>query len=142
MGNELPAGRELDALIAEKVMGLEVIKSGAECSMFTPGARWVPGGEYYELPVLLAVESGTDPADVNDPYLAAYTTDIAAAWRVVEKLRAQGVYLDVRSESAAYGVSGFDRSKNQIIASHRTPTAPLAICRAALAAVESEVRNG
>lgn len=38
-----------------------------ECSQYTPGARWVPGGEYYVVPVGCwlpgSLEEGTDEAD-------------------------------------------------------------------------------
>jgi len=66
----MPYNRELDALIAERVMGLEVVKNKK--------GGWSIG-----------------PADYYDSYgemimynrLPNYSYDIAAAWEVVEKLR-------------------------------------------------------
>lgn len=70
---ELKPGRELDALIAEKVMGLRYYPPGnsATCIVETPG--WYSPGQSR------VVES-----------LPAYSTSIAAAWEVVEKLTGSG----------------------------------------------------
>lgn len=111
--------RDLDARVHREVFGLE-------CSHFTP-----TGGEYgshlngwYTTPLKFA----HIPASVPQ-----YTTDIAAAWRVVEKL----------SEGNLFIVSVFRCPTTQPVGyaarfgGHAVvgqPTAPLAICLAALAA--------
>ncbi len=81
-------GRELDALVAEKVMGCVVNRerSQPECGCEeVKGIKWIhrmyPHGFDYSHP---------DPYRTNyccqDPCLLAYSTDIAAAWEVVEKV--------------------------------------------------------
>lgn len=103
MSDQMPAGPELDAIIAEKVMGW----------------KRVPG-----------TESGAwmDPC-TNDGRMGSWSpsTDIAAAWEVVEKLK----------------LSLIPTNKGWIVSQHHLfegpfgedETAPLAICRAALAAI-------
>ena len=105
--DEMPAGREMNLLIADKVMLLPCVDD-------PPGdGRNCPRCGYLD-----------------------YSTDIAAAWEVAEKMR------------ATYGVSLYWRSKRKgegcwvakfLHRSHAHEatgdTAPLAICRAALKAV-------
>ena len=62
----MKAGRELDALIAEKVMGLN--------------PHWL--GDGIEVNILSIGESGIE--------VPRFSTDIAAAWEVVEKLEGDG----------------------------------------------------
>lgn len=114
------AGLELDALIAEKVMGYE---------------RW-------EEDLWVATSDGF--ADE----LPHFSTDIAAAWEVVEKMRVQGVHLGVapwgKDEWEAFEKMDHLNEARQWVSSRGddcvhvfgVDTAPLAICRAALAAVE------
>jgi hypothetical protein len=75
MGSNLPAGRELDELIADKVMGLE----------------WRPLKMYY-------APEGWYPKDYDGPNphpyglpgyqdeLPAYSSEMGAAWQVAEKM--------------------------------------------------------
>jgi hypothetical protein len=94
----LPAGREMDEMIAEKVMGHKRPENGG---------REVPH----------------------------YSTDIAAAWHVVKHLGQQSdISVTVTQEGGAYscqirGPSGEWWAR----ASGEGETAPLAICRGALA---------
>jgi ABA sandwich protein len=123
----LPAGRELDALVAEKVMGFHW-----EGRFLTPqrshqtfaerhfDGRLIPGG-----------------------LLPRYSTDFSAAWGVVEEMERRGFHGVVRTPftpedgyHAGYtphGSTGWNGRPD-----HRGSgeTAPLAICRAALAAVQ------
>lgn len=106
-------GRELDQLVAEKIFGLEVVKEtwdeGKECS-YSIGEPdyWYtanePGG-YLHNPV---------------PF---YSTDIAAAWEVFEKVKLYRLerWNDGHGWSAS---SGRNRERGD--------TAPHAICLAAL----------
>lgn len=128
----MPAGRGLDALIAIKLLGLSV----------------------EHLPVVYEegyTEDGTDgwsgfvcprcrrPEDMLDePCAKNYSTDISAAWKVVDKLNRDGWYVSV-----------FTGHKFECALSHPNPkrgnyckgeTAPLAICRAALLAVTDTYR--
>ena len=108
----LPVGRELDALVALRVYGLEEIT--------------VVGKHYF-----------IDPLDTPLPL---YSTDISAAWEVVEKVQERynfflaynhktkdfQVFIDVPNE---------DEDATIIHYEYDAPTAPEAICKAALLAV-------
>jgi hypothetical protein len=122
MSEPMTAGRELDALIAERVMG-HVLKSPVYA---TPDyvLEWdgPPG-------------NGTSRARE----LPHYSTEITAAWEVVEKLDAQKHFLEIerrgdRREDGDY----FMRWACGLWPSYveaEAETVPLAICRAALKAV-------
>ena len=122
--DKMEAGRLLDAEIAERVMG------------------WTRYPEKMDR---------TDNRTINDvlycppemPYdknalnvVPNYSTDIAAAWEVVEKLRADGWALFIQSESSGWSVEiardvpvgsgGVCVSGDEL-----APTFPLTLCRAA-----------
>lgn len=106
MGDEMKAGRELDALIAENVFKRKVVYVGGHPHL-TEG---------------------------NDNYLGGdcphFSTQIADAWLVVEKLPPPytiGRY----NEEWVVTIARDDDTKQG-----RADTAPLAICLAALKAVE------
>ena len=111
----LPASRALDALVAEKVMGWEWFRfirhEDSYIGEFGPAQGDEPIAENY----------GEHPP--------LYSTSIAAAWEVVEKLRDTQFTLERDALVSAGGWScmmgGFGEGS----------TAPLAICRAALKAV-------
>lgn len=108
----MDAGRELDALIAEKVMGWTWKEVEGEQYLYPPR-----------------------PGDVNIPH---YSTDIAAAWQVVEKLAELGMLTSVCwGRSGNHGIIAsvdiLEGGFNKPIAAH---TAPLAICLAALETVK------
>lgn len=89
----MKAGRELDALVAEKIFGWS--KSDLE---------------------------------INED-ISHFSTDIAAAWEVVERLRSRGYRFEVRSQPQGFWVYFGEEM------SAEAPTAPHAICLAALKAV-------
>jgi hypothetical protein len=118
----MKVGRELDALVAEKVMGFDVRKHGND---------WIYIGEVRP--------GGTDPQGYPVPN---YSEDISAAWKVVEKL-AQTRHITVNS------AVGLDASKAFVklwrceidLTKHSSTeefsdSAPHAICLAALKAFE------
>jgi len=114
---KLEAGRELDALIAEKVMGLPVVElKDAPCpycgsEMRFCGARsWCSDCREWR----------------HSPY-KEYSDDIAVAWEVVEKMEHCMIYKHDDSYECEYA--------GQYLDSVEADTAPLAICRAALLAV-------
>lgn len=115
---QLPAGRELDALIAEKVMG------GVSRH---PEWYWLRSGTAPEVPDLPTPKGR--PAIFCGP---GFSTDIAAAWNVVERLKARYRFELVHR--------GGDRPWVAVFGTWRATadTAPLAICRAALATVRIE----
>lgn len=131
------AGRELDALVAEKVMGTTGIR--AVTVIDGRGAHSEPGTA-----VDVTLPDGRPGRQATQ--LPHYSTSIAAAWLVVERLNDR---FHARIQSpfepgdlyfvgfTIHGTSGFNgRPDFRASAS----TAPLAICRAAL--LVCEVANG
>lgn len=125
----LEAGRELDSLVHRRVMELPVVPDAWGLPM-QPGDHWTsdPHGTY----------TGT-PTTTGSP-IPAYSTDIAAAWEVVEKLRERRIFLSVDAHwdrfdvDAAIGPSLVVAADFWERAFATADTAPLAICRAALRA--------
>lgn len=115
----MPAGREMDALIAERVMGWEIhphkthyIHNDGKTGYFVPCGEFQP------------------------------SEDIAAAWQVVERMRYKNFYsqhtdLTLASENEEWWSWTFiDHNPLAGYSEKATAeTAPLAICRAALLAV-------
>lgn len=123
-------GIELDKLIAEKVMGWTEVEI----------VQVVSGG-----PQLQGVKHGTI-ASQHTSYkpkltIPKYSTDIAAAWEVVEKLESQ-YYFDIRQVAPSndqvrveYLIHVSDRSL-KVIAEVFSKTAQRGICLAALKVIE------
>ena len=122
----LPAGRELDALVAEKVMG------------------WVRGRRYGNGNGEWIIDGKTSVSRTWDS-TPSYSTSIAAAWEVVEKMRNTKEAPDetywVLTDCAG---SGWRAEILQVLTENDAPhqvaygvgdTLPLAICLAALAAL-------
>lgn len=118
------AGRELDALIAERVMGYSV--------------KW--------LPTALAPEGAPHYANSEEGsgwlVCRLYTLDMSATWRVVEEMGKRGFHARIQTPFipgdefhagfTPHGSSGWN-GRPDFAAS--ADSAPLAICRAALLAV-------
>lgn len=152
MTTEHDAGRETDALIAERVMGLEIIDRAWPCGN-EPECGEYEAALSRETDALIGWRTTPDviykaheyPTEWEPLYktqlglwckpVPHYTTDIAAAWLVVDAMRARGwrvmIYddMDDRVFIVQFGKAGR--------VSRNAPTAPLAICRAALAALEA-----
>ncbi len=104
----LEPGRELDALVAEKVMGY-----GSKTNCRRTGQRWV-------------CQCGTcDPIE-------AYSTDIAAAFMVVEKIPYHLKLTEYNPDDGPQWTARFQN--NGVPAQAEADTIPLAICLAALKA--------
>lgn len=69
--------------------------------------------------------------------IPAYETDIAAAWDVVEKMREMGFEFDCCQEPNGVCWARFTHADGRTSAKYVSTPMPLAICRAALAAVEA-----
>ena len=78
--NEMKPGRELDALVAEKVMGWRRVSEGEPYFWPTPEMMNRIKEQY---PDVLAVDYFPAPL---------FSTDIAASWEVVEKLQGDGFW--------------------------------------------------
>lgn len=107
----LTAGRELDALVAERVMGASVLRhQGSD------------GHDAY-----------FDWGDHTRGYAPAYSTDIAAAWAVVEHLKQLDLSLAWHNSQWVARFIKWGKVEHSI---GEADTGPLAICLAALKAVE------
>lgn len=126
--DEMPAGREMDALVAKKIFGK--VRCQARCHK--RGVRGSMDGTYcYAQP--------DSPAQgANIPH---YSTDISAAWEVVEKIRSSSglsVIVEASVHPNEYICAIGAHHRGQWIESFRSAEAeaPLVICRAALKAVD------
>ena len=132
----LPAGPDLDALVAEKVMG------------WTLGdPHWIHG---YMMHGMVEVRTwlGSETEDGAKSEGWSPSTNIAAAWEVVEKLSQSGVdfYLErdpygrthwARFNDTTQGTYNKEGCEDKRLGDADAPTAPLAICRAALKAIHA-----
>lgn len=120
---QMPAGREMDALVAERVFGWEWFEVGdtKHTRMLRPADRFTYGA--------IADRDGVK-------YLSGlprYSTDVSDAWLVVEHITRPPATLK-EAERAANTRFGFWWDKANLWA-YEAPEAAAAICRAALEAV-------
>ena len=124
-GVEVRAGRELDERVAAEVMGWTFVTfPDGVCPEVKHWHR--EDGEHVALP--------------------GFSTSIAAAWRVVEKLNGAGfsVYVGKSPTAQTWDVRGWKEARagsREHEGSHfieHADTAPLAICLAALASTSTE----
>lgn len=140
---EAAEGRELDALVAERVMGWKWVKIPDFSREKQLGVRW-------NRIRALCPPCGNPPADMREKtidtgHLKPFSTDIAAAWLVLERMKSMGWEVSVTWEnwnecpgepleycwSAEYNYyTNDERDFRQAFA--QADTAPLAICRTAL----------
>jgi len=124
----MQAGRELDALVAEKVFGWKraVVESHGAVNNLWVDADGKPARNGYY-----------GASCVSDEY-NAFSTRIEAAWTVVEKLRAdKETDFDLYAPAWAGTANMMGGNWKAMIDGYAgvSATAPLAICLAALAAV-------
>jgi len=138
---KLSAGRDLDLLIAEKVLGWRW--------WYIPLARvrvLYPPDE--QLAWMTTPADGTEPIGAATRFLwpPKYSTDVALAFSVVEAMSSYGCGLvleDWRNESELYPWAAyFGLPDGGTSAQGVADTAPLAICRAALLVPERLLRKG
>lgn len=125
-------GRELDALIAEKVFGWSWSKEKHRVAdpegwsvrnlLIPPNCDWILST--YDL------EPGMNSVNIPVP---SYSTDIAAAWKVVEKLREKDMDLQLHSFRTCVRAYFDDLEWSEY---EEANTAAHAICLAVLKAVE------
>lgn len=125
--DSMPAGREMDAMVAERVMGWKL----------NMGGRVVrPDGSSFKGPV---EDRWLDPNPHYQQYsLAPYSTDIAAAWKVVEKMLELDFHCVLGARSRSAYACYFTKDPHAKTETDYTSSAPLAICRAALKAVSHD----
>lgn len=124
--DNLEAGRELDALVAEKVMGWTLGKPHLLHGYLMHGSVEI---ECWEGSLK---DNVTQTKDSWHP-----STDIRWAWEVVEKLKRYGFELGYQFDESGEleWDASFDMERHSEAHCVYAPTAPLAICKAALKAV-------
>lgn len=130
--DQMEAGKELDALIAEQVF--RMVWCRLNRSDTTAILRWPDSTRNYwpsqptDRRILLSADS--------------YSTDIEDTWKVTRKLNADGFLFELFTQPDGDSAARFFRERNRKdMPKHgwwaTASTAPLAICRAALKAQES-----
>ena len=112
-------GRELDALIAEKVFGYRTYKTN------NPFDYWGKDKNVYLMSVIKK-ENGVETVEETK----RYSTDIAAAWGVVEKVTEIGSVYKAETPLWGVGLPGVQCATGV--------TAPHAICLAALGITDGD----
>jgi hypothetical protein len=133
----MEAGRELDALVAEKVMG--------HIPMTVRQACGISLADREDDEVVIGIAPGVPPtyAYLND--LPRYSTDIAAAWEVVARIIVLGFrhplvrYDNDRPEGRERWTAAIIKPDGKGGARGDAFTAPHAICLAALNAVGNPI---
>ena len=129
--------RELDAEIAEKV----IFHSGKHSD---DGEGWCGdcGEEMHRFKLMAAHQYGTPEPEETKCLGKHYSTDISAAMEVVEKIRDRKLGLPFMNMQTNNTWRVWFGTKRAIRDSDvwYAETLPVAICRAALAAVESETK--
>lgn len=127
--NTLEAGRELDALIAERVMGIKLGRCSTTELEITDGGMICPSCEYCDI---------LCTAREHDVVVRHYSQYIGTAWEVVEKLGADGIefwHLG-REDSCPNWRAEFGRNHQPTLGVAEASTPSLAICRAALECIK------
>lgn len=119
----MKAGCELDALVAEKVMG------------WTYRSFYNGGGEWTDAVGKKVAFGGLDGGSLHH-----FSVNIADAWLVVEKMRTKGKHFLMMSpaDTGACQASFFSGPEDTSEGSGVVDTAPLAICLASLRAMGVE----
>ncbi len=134
--SDLPAGAELDRLVAERVMGWrwhQPPKYDYHGPLPEQGAVLVPPGfdeKGFEWPPKGVIPVGFFCSAFNP------STNIAHAWEVVEKMNAAGLWQLLSQDWAFNWCCGFAKAGEFGPSGGWCDTAPLAICRAALKMVQ------
>jgi hypothetical protein len=124
MANDLPAGRELDALVAEKVLGWIEVRKQSIANAF---------GQH-----VMDDYVGQPSIGVTQPVLVPrYSSMIQEAWKVADHLRSRSQFVAVISGTGPQGVQPWICKINRDggFLEERADTAAVAICLAALKAV-------
>jgi len=111
---KMPAGKELDALIAEKVLGYQKLS--------------FPAMPKYQRPSENGIQALYDLPD--------YSTKIHAAWEVLEKMESLGFAWELATDlNSVWCEFANVHDHTKYINANGNSSAPFAICRAALLAI-------
>ena len=123
-------GRDLDVAVAERIMGWRWLN--------LPDIRrpcFKPPGEIAQFLPKFVERNTVTCSDSPPDRLPHYSTDIAAAWQVVEAMRPEhGFWIDGDDGYAVEFQHGMPRMADYRHGRASAPTAPEAICKAALLA--------
>lgn len=131
------ARQELDVLVAEKVMGYTwTPMTDAGDSETWSGHATLLNPEGKTRAQRWKKDGSLSTWCCDCPELPRFSTDISAAWQVVDKLRSQGRFMSIAILGDGVHVSlDGGAGGGWHGGTYREETAPLAICRAALKAV-------
>jgi hypothetical protein len=123
-GNGRSAGRELDALVAEKVMGWVAVRKQSIANAMGQHVM----DDYVGQPT---------PAAAQPVLVPRYSTMIQEAWKVADELRGRSQFVAVISGLGPQGVQPWICKINRDggFIEERADSAPLAICLASLKSV-------
>lgn len=127
--------RTLDCAVAEQVLGYIWATFDATFAARLHGPRFLLAPDDDNLGTVYALQPDLT-APLNETLFAwndtvpPYSTDIAAAWQVVDALLARGWYVSVSARPGEPADCTFSQTFRHCISSGKT--APAAICRAAL----------
>ena len=136
----MPAGRELDTLVAKKVMGWVyreywgqlVPSEQLDAPMWSEWAQ-DETGDVCRHPIN---RLSNIPYRGDKPWIPEYSTEIDAAWKVVEKMQKDGFYFELSHDLCAWTAIFQHADSGKVIHVNTTKSnAPEEICRAALLAV-------
>lgn len=141
--------RKIDAMVAERVMGWSSVGIWDSYHKNEAGEHVrdepQPDSSYVGVGPNMIAEFKAGIRDATFGVIPAYSTDIAAAWEVIEKMRAKGWGYELFSmagstqHEATFGHPS-DRTKD---AAAETDSMPLSVCLAALRSVgvpEAEIQ--
>ena len=132
----MKASRELDALVAEKVMGEPKPTSSVESEHLLD---WVK----YDIPQLSRGRNWTFHPWSTYPWQPiSFTTEIANAWRIIGEWNSLGWHWEIASGKSKIHVTVLTNADENFAHSGKATTAPLAICLAALKACGVELEAG
>lgn len=130
----LPAGPELDRIVAERVMGWRWRRSNVtgRRALYPADGPW---------PEWMTESASGAEEECRDHWAASlppYSTDVAAAWMVVERVEPGLSHIGVTAPGWEVVIYRAPDGGEPVEIVESGPTAPLAICRAALAACWGE----
>lgn len=121
---QLSAGRDIDVLVAEQIMGWQIETDEPKLTRLQ---RYFSRDEHPQW--WRAPEGGW----YSDPL--SYSSDIAAAWQIVESMNSQGQFLFLSQNYQEYNVA-FDEPRTTSPDYISEKSIALAICQAALVVAE------
>ena len=122
----MKAGRELDALIDEKIFGFHVAEGEHDVTLSGDGVYW------------MSVDGRRLRVASKNGELPHYSTQIAAAWLVVEKMNNDGYCVEIFHDMVAWSVCFMHINTAEKHCADWKHSVETQICLAALAAVEYE----